>query len=62
MLSDKRRDLEQRLGRTCEERDALSVALEETMERVRALERHVRDQDSQLRLDINFFKYIMFTK
>lgn len=49
ILSDKKRDLENRLSQACEERDALSVALEETVERVRVLERHTREQDSQIR-------------
>ncbi|KAK6637210.1 hypothetical protein RUM44_007624 [Polyplax serrata] len=48
-LTDKKRDLEARLGQTCEERDALTAALEESVERVRLLERHTREQDSQIR-------------
>ncbi|EEB19750.1 paramyosin, putative, partial [Pediculus humanus corporis] len=49
ILTDKKRDLENRLGQACEERDTLSAALEEAVERVRVLERHTRDQDSQIR-------------
>ncbi|KAL0273109.1 UNVERIFIED_CONTAM: hypothetical protein PYX00_005863 [Menopon gallinae] len=49
MLSERKQELERRLQSVIEERDNLTLSLEESMERIHVLERHTREQDIQIR-------------
>lgn len=55
MLSERKQELERRLQSVIEERDNLTLSLEESMERIHVLERHTREQDIQIRY-LNTYK------
>jgi len=48
LTTEKRHDLERRLQHAQEEKDNLTLALEEASDRIHMLERHAREQDTKL--------------
>lgn len=48
-MNEGKQELKRRISQLTDERDGLSASLEDSLERIRLLERHSREQDAQIR-------------
>lgn len=59
MITKTKNELEKRLQTTVIEKETIFASLEEALDRIHTLERHVREQDNKLK--VSFLLYINFT-